>query len=222
MISFKFLNSTPARIVTIGLLLQGGLLYSSIRPEFIPTSVPLSQLPTAVDGWNMFQEGVIEPEIQEVLQADDLLNRDYRRPNTVPVNLFIAAFRSQRAGKAPHSPKNCLPGSGWVQLDDKVVAVDVGLAQPIQVNRYIVSNGAGAHALVLYWYQSRDRVVADEFKAKIWVMADAMRYNRTDTALVRVVVSFDPKQNFDDHQAEKVATEFVHSFYGTIRQHLPS
>lgn len=222
MISFKFLNSTPARLVTIALLLQGGLLYSSIRPEFIPSAVPLAQIPTSVDGWNLLQEGVIEPEIQDVLKADDLLNRVYGRANTVPVNLFIASFKSQRAGKAPHSPKNCLPGAGWNQVKDGVVNVDVGSAQPIEVNRYIVSNSAGASALVLYWYQSRDRVVADEFKAKVWVMADAMRYNRTDTALVRVVVGYDDKQKFTADQAEKVAEDFVRSFYGTVRQHLPS
>ena len=55
------------------------------------------------------------------------------------------------------------------------------------MNRYIVSHGQD-RSLVMYWYQSRERVVADEFKAKFWVMADSLRFNRTDTALVRVVV----------------------------------
>ena len=40
----------------------------------------------------------------------------------------------------------------------------------------------------MYWYQSRQRVVASEYTAKFWVMADAIRLNRTDTALVRVVM----------------------------------
>ena len=221
MLSFRFLNSTPARLVTVALVLQGGLLYSSIRPEFVPTSLPLAQVPTSVDGWELKQEGVVEPEIQAVLQADDLLNRTYQKADSPPINLFVAAFRSQRTGKTPHSPKNCLPGSGWLQVQEGVVNLDAGIGSPIQVNHYIVSSG-DSRALVLYWYQSRDRVVADEFKAKFWVMADAIRYNRTDTALVRVVVSFDPKRGLDENQAEKYAEEFVRSFYTPVRRNLPA
>jgi EpsI family protein len=73
--------------------------------------------------------------------------------------------------------------------------------------------------MVLYWYQSRDRVVADEFKAKFWVMRDAIRLNRTDTALVRVIV---PIANQDEAQAEAAASDFVKSFYSTLLGYLPS
>ena len=55
--------------------------------------------------------------------------------------LFVAAFRSQRNGKSPHSPKNCLPGSGWTQLSSDLYPIDVGNPQPIVVNRYIVQHG---------------------------------------------------------------------------------
>jgi hypothetical protein len=48
---------------------------------------------------------------------------------------------------------------------------------------------------------------------------DAMRLNRTDTALVRVVV---PIVNRDESAAAKSATDFVKAFYGTLREYLPS
>ena len=41
---------------------------------------------------------------------------------------------------------------------------------------------------MLYWYQSRGRVVGSEYWSKIYLVLDAARYNRTDAALVRVVV----------------------------------
>jgi hypothetical protein len=62
-------------------------------------------------------------------------------------------------------------------------------------------------------------VVASEFKAKFWVMADAIRLNRTDTALVRVLV---PMVNRDSDTAERTATDFVHSFYSNLLAYLPS
>ena len=214
---FKFLNSTPARVVTILLVLQGALLYSSIRPEAVPPGQPLREFPRELGSWSFVQDGVVDQESLDVLRADDLLNRQYHR-GPVLAGLFVAAFQSQRSGKAPHSPKNCLPGAGWTPLSDSEVSIDVGQAAPITVNRYIIASGE-QRSLVMYWYQSRDRVVADEFEAKFWVMADAIRYNRTDTALVRVIIQV---LNKDEETAERQATDFVRSFYPLLRQHLPS
>jgi len=134
------------------------------------------------------------------------------------VELFVAAYRSQRTGKAPHSPKNCLPGAGWSPLSAGEMTLDPGNGVPISVNRYVITRGE-RRSLVLYWYQSRDRVVSGEFRAKFWVVADAIRFNRTDTALVRVIV---PIANQDDDRATQTAAGFVRSFYSTLRQHLPS
>lgn len=224
---FKFLNSPAARIVTALLAVQTAVLYSAIRPEFVPPSRPLAEMPTTLGPWHLVQTGVIEQEVLDVLKADDILNSVYCSsaspdcPQTGRghAELFVAAFRTQRTGKAPHSPKNCLPGSGWVKLSSGELAIDVGRAAPISVNRYVVAYGSQQRDLVLYWYQSRDRVVADEFKAKFWVMADAIRLNRTDTALVRVIV---PVANRDEAQAQATATDFVKSFYSTLLGYLPS
>jgi EpsI family protein len=175
-------------------------------------------VPAQLGTWQLFGEGAVEKEVLDVLKADDLLNRFYRS-GTREAGLFVASFRTQRTGKTPHSPKNCLPGSGWTPLPNSgEVSLNVGLPAPITVNRYIINRG-NDYSLVLYWYQSRDRVVASEFKAKFWVMADAIRLNRTDTALVRVLV---PIANRDEQTAERTATDFVQSFYSNLLTYLPS
>jgi len=202
---------------TLLIVLQGALIYSAVRPEAIPVGRSLSMLPGTLGSWKLLQEGVIDQETRDILKADDLLNRFYSSGNQ-GANLFVAAFRSQRNGKAPHSPKNCLPGSGWTPLNSGTVAIDVGRAMPIVVNRYVVAHGDD-RSLVLYWYQSRDRSIASEYTAKFWVVVDAMRLNRTDTALVRVVV---PIVNRDEDAAAKSATDFVKAFYGTLREYMPS
>lgn len=215
----NFLNSTPARLVTVLLLAQAALLYSSIRPEATPAGRPLAQFPRTIGPWQLEQEGVIDAEEQAVLRADDTMIRSYVDPSTGRgANLYIAAFRSQRDGKTPHSPKNCLPGNGWTPLEAYEETIDVGAVKPISVNRYVVQHGE-SRSLVLYWYQSRDRAVASEYKAKFWVVADAIRLNRTDTALVRVIV---PIANRDSARAESVAVDFVRAFYPTIRKFLPA
>lgn len=213
----KFLRSSAVLAATALLLVQAALLYSAIRPESIPPSRPLADVPRTFGGWNFAGDGVIDQETLDVLKADDILNRVYAR-GTQGAYLFVAAFRSQRNGKAPHSPKNCLPGSGWTPLNSGEASIDVGQSAPITVNRYVVAHG-DQRSLVLYWYQSRDRVVASEYTAKFWVMADAVRLNRTDTALVRVVV---PIADRDEDAAAKAATDFVKAFFGTLRQYLPA
>jgi EpsI family protein len=207
----------PAVIVTLILFIQAGVLYSSIRPEILPESRPLASVPTQLGSWRLVKEGEVDKDTADVLQADDLLTRFYSSGDQ-EANLFVAAFRTQRNGKAPHSPKNCLPGSGWEPLSSGTAAIDVGLAAPIVVNRYVISHG-NDRALALYWYQSRDRVVASEYKAKFWTVADAMRLNRTDTALVRVLV---PVIDRDEDAAAKTAYEFVQSFFGVLKAYLPA
>ena len=217
----RFLKSPPVLAATGLIVLQGALIYSAIRPEAIPAGRPLSQLPAKMGSWKLAEEGVVDADTQAALKADDLLNRYYTKKfarSVAGANLFVAAFRSQRNGKAPHSPKNCLPGTGWAPLNSSVIAVDVGRAAPIQVNRYVVAHGE-ERSLVLYWYQSRDRTIASEYTAKFWVVVDAMRLNRTDTALVRVVV---PIVDRYEEAADKSATDFVRSFYGTLREFLPA
>jgi EpsI family protein len=206
-------------VATLFILLQAAVLYSSMRPEVVPPALPLSEFPTSLGSWQMTQSGVVDQETRDILQADDLLDRVYRSGHGA-ASLFVAAFRSTRNGKTPHSPKNCLPGSGWSQISsDDAFPVNLGGGPPVLINRYIVEHG-GNRSVVLYWYQSRDRVVSNEFKAKFWVMADAIKLNRTDTALVRVVVNINPATQ-DEDLATNTAVDFVRSFFGPLHQYLP-
>src|SRR5258708_5559161 len=127
----------------------------------------------------------VRPEVAGVLHADQLLSRSCLEPATnASAGLFVAWFQSQRGGASqPHSPKVCLPGSGWTPQVTGEVRVETS-AGAIEVNRYIVVNGQ-QRAIVLYWYQTPRRVIAGEWAAKFCLVADAVRDPRTDVALVR-------------------------------------
>src|ERR1051326_1164057 len=178
----------PVLILTIVLFRQAGVFYGFSRGEKVPNYRPFETFPEKINGWKLDQRVVIDQDTKNVLRGDDYISAWYSDPAGRDAELFVAFFKSQRYGQAPHSPKNCLPGSGWVWTVSDEIPVSVpGRAEPITVNRYIISRGE-LKSVVLYWYQSRDRVVASEYKAKVFVVADALRYNRTDTSLVRVVV----------------------------------
>ncbi len=202
-------------------VLQGTAGYFlNARQEYVPTSRPLAGIAQRVGEWTMVKEWPMEPEVQAVLKADDTLSRHYAKPSRpAGVGLFIAFFKTQRAGVAPHSPKNCLPGNGWVAEKSTVIHIPVaGRAEPVEANNYLIQRGDNK-SVVVYWYQSHGRTVADEYKAKFYVMSDAIRLNRTDTALVRVTVAVGP-DGVD--AAMKTALEFVQTFEGPVSEFLPS
>lgn len=215
----RVLRSRAARLLTIVLLVQATAFYATSRTEEVPAIRPLSEFPYTLGKWTMLEEGYVDEETQSVLRADDTLTRSYSGPARVPAYLFIAFFKTQRTGQTPHSPKNCLPGSGWEATETGTVGIPVeGHQGPIEVNRYLVSKGTN-RSLVLYWYQSRDRTIASEYAAKMWLVADSIRYNRSDTALVRVIV---PVIGDGDDEATQIAADFVQALYPTLRQRLPS
>src|SRR3569833_2132799 len=134
------LRSKYFRVLTIVAIVQAALFYSASRGEGTPLARPLSEMPAALGNWMMTSQGVVEPEVEAVLRADDTVIRGYRSPTGADDSLFIAYFKTQRAGAAPHSPKNCLPGAGLQPVDSG--NIDVPLAvKTINIYRYVVSNG---------------------------------------------------------------------------------
>jgi EpsI family protein len=216
------LQSKFVRVLTLILLAQAALFYAASRGESAPMAAPLAKFPSVVGPWTLAQEGIIEKDELDILKADDTLTRWYVNPaSRGGANLFIAFFRTQRTGQSPHSPKNCLPGSGWQPSESGRIDVAIpgaaGQSDSIHINRYVVAKGDN-QSLVLYWYQSQGRVIADEFAAKFYLIEDSIRKHRSDTALVRVVVPIPPGHAAD---ADAVGTEFVQSMYPVVRNYLP-
>ena len=216
----NLLDNRYARILTILLLLEGTAFYAvAFRAERVPHVSPLSTFPAQIGGWRMAQDVKIEKEILDLLNADDTLDRGYVNPSgNAAAYLFIAYFETQRAGQAPHSPKNCLPGSGWEPIESGPIAITVpGRGEPIRSNRYLVEHGE-EKSVLLYWYQSHNRIIANEYTAKFWLVADSIRYHRSDSSLVKILV---PVRHGDTDQATRTALEFVQAVFPELAKQLP-
>lgn len=127
-------------------------------------------------------------EIVQAAGVNDYVSRDYTRNAESAVQLYIGYYASQSTGDTIHSPKNCLPGTGWDPVSSRFVSIPVSTGQTIQVNEYVVQRDQEKQ-LVLYWYQGRGRIIASEYSGKFWMIVDAMTRNRTDGALVRLNTS---------------------------------
>ncbi len=214
------LRKNALGILALVLVIQAVFFYSASSGDATSLPAPLMAFPSTLGHFTVAQEGTVEPEVLEVLKADDTLVRWYKAPDQSVASLFIAYFKTQRNGQSPHSPKNCLPGSGWQPSESGRIDVPVN-NETIHINRYLVARGEN-ESLVLYWYQSQGRVIADEFAAKFFLISDSIRKHRSDTALVRVIVGVAPNSGAAGRaKAEETAVSFVKSMYPPLRDFLP-
>jgi EpsI family protein len=190
----------------------------------VPWTPSLSLLPSNIDGWTA-QDIPLDKATLDVLGDGRFLNRLYTdvgpagRPSDVPVSLFIGYFPTQRTGQSIHSPQNCLPGSGWSFLSSKVIDLPSSNGRPYPVGEYLIGN-AGEKQLVLYWYLAHGRSIANDYVAKAYMMLDAIRWNRTDGALVRIVTPVGQAESLQ--HAEQRAISFANNVTPLLPRFIPN
>lgn len=131
-----------------------------------------------------------------------------------PFSLYVGYYRSQAQGHTIHSPKNCLPGSGWEALHAREATVSAG-GREVPVNRYLLQRG-DERVLVLYWYQGRGRVQANEYRVKLDLLRDSALHNRSDEALVRIVVPIERSEEEAFQAAARIAAEIIPAVYTVL------
>lgn len=184
------------------LLLGASLLLHARRGrEIIPPHRELVFFPQRVGSWDG-RDQRISSDVLQTLGPGDFLARTFHNDSgdVPPVSLFVAYFGNQGFGSSLHSPKNCLPGSGWSALESRRVKISLPGLEPFAANRYLISK-RGKRGLVLYWFWAHNRSVASEYWAKIYLIEDAIRLNRSDGSLIRF--STDLEQGESEANAER-------------------
>ncbi len=205
------------------LLLGAAVIARASRAEDVPPREALAQFPYQVGSWRGVDTEPLDEQTLAVLGADDHVSRVYRDRQSI-AGVFVAYYETQRGGDSMHSPLNCLPGAGWQPLVKSYLPIPVadesGKTQEIIVNRYVIEKGLDQQ-VVLYWYQSHGRVIANEYRSKVFMVYDAARLNRSDAALVRITSPRLPSDS-SASEAEARAVAFVQAMFPTLGRFLPS
>lgn len=220
-----------ALLLSVSFLACGWYLEGASAFEPVPVRVPLSEFPMQLGRWQGARAEDFDKNILAVLGVDDYINRVYRAEDGKPIGVYVGYYRSQRAGDTIHSPMNCLPGSGWIPVKSGRVSLPLvqttaagdssGAPSSIEINRYVIQKN-GETMLVFYWYQSHGRIVASEYWSKVYMVLDAIRLNRTDAALVRVVIPVPRTNGTAEERVDAIGAEFVRSMMPHLSHHLPS
>lgn len=200
------------------LLCQSLIYYGFAQHEVIPENRPWSDFPSQVGKWSLEQDIPPDEASLAQLQPDDYLSRDYVAGGD-RANLFVAYFKTQRTGHAPHSPKACLPGAGWEPVSSSLLPIPVPQAGiTINANQYVVRR-AGVEMAVFYWYQNSRRTIANEYMFQIYAVPELLSHGRTDVALVRVIT---PMTGGSLENARGTAIDFIHQIFPVVRAHIPA
>jgi EpsI family protein len=199
-----------ARAITLAVLITsaGVIGVRGAGSEQPVTRASLTAFPRTIGSWTATGDLPLDDDVIRVLGVDDYVSRTYLNASGAPANLYVGYYASQRQGDTIHSPQNCLPGAGWQPVESARTTLTVdGITVP--VNRYVIEKGP-ERQIVLYWYQGRGRVVANEYANKLWLMVDAARLRRTNGSLVRVIA---PR--------ERDAVAFARAVFPRLPEYLP-
>ena len=200
------------------LVAQAAAMHMLSLPERELPTPPLGNLPAQLGPWRLQNEQALEPAVLEYLKPDSYVLRDYgNATGNTAINLFVAYFKSLQNSYGPHSPRVCLPGSGWLVRSSSIRPLRVpGRPGGIPVNEYILEKNQD-RILVLYWYQNDRNVWAEEFKAKLTLLPDLIRYRRSDVSLVRLVA---PLRGDADSQTLAQCQEFARLMFPPLADNL--
>ncbi len=189
------------------------------RTPFLPSPPPLADLPVHLGGWDWRAGETISPDTLEMLGPDDYIARQYELPgDPEPAELFVAYYKTQMQSKNAHDPKVCLPGAGWNPVEsrlERVTLPDSGFSFPVN---YFRIKRDESEQVVVYWFQTPKGVYTFEQQLRAHRMLDAILDNRTDMALVRIVV---PVTEKGLSAANASANRLAQSVYTSMLPYFP-
>jgi EpsI family protein len=176
-------------LVLLVITLGGSRLAADRRME--PLAQPLESISRQIGGFESSpkEDLTLDSGVLGQLRPTSYLIRRYTK-NGASMDLFIAYYAQQRAGESMHSPKHCLPGAGW-EIWDYGRATIPEKGGNVSINQYSISRD-GQRDTVLYWYQSKNRIIASEYEGKLLLARDALLHSSTAAAIVRITAPDQP------------------------------
>jgi EpsI family protein len=208
---------TLSRFIVVYVLLGITALYIFTHSDIsVPINRPFSEFPAQVGGWSMTAHQEFSADVLNVLKPADYLARQYAAPDGRQVSLYLGYHSGGKDSGGIHSPKHCLPGSGWYEVSTEKSVADAG-GTKINLVRAVYQKGE-SREMFLYWFQVRDKSLDDEYRLKLAEIMNSVTGRRRDSTFVRISVPYET----DQAKAEALGRQFIRDFQPVIREFLPT
>ena len=214
------ITATLTVLVCAGTLAATNTITSALESAPMPYRSSFAEFPRQIDDWTG-REGRLEPEILSMLKPTDYYVGDFKRALGPPVDLFVVYYSSLSRGAAIHSPRVCLPGSGWefASFEERPFS-EIKAGTTGTYNRVVIQKGE-QKALMYYWFQQRERRTANEFSMKYYLLVDSFKKSRKDGALVRLYTPILSPSEGGELQADAHLRTFAAAMLPRMTKYLP-
>jgi EpsI family protein len=181
----------------------------------VPVNKPLEEIPAKLDEWTMASQSRFDPDILAKLKPTDYLYRVYTDTKGNKVAFYLG-YHSGGVNSGPiHSPKHCLPGSGWFELSEVKRSISIEDIE-LPVVQAIYQNNSQKE-MFIYYFQVKGQILTDEYSLKIAEIINSVLYNRRDSAFIRISIPFLDEQA----EAAVIGERFLAKIYPQIVSVLP-
>ncbi len=214
----KTLITFNVRYFIVIVLLSGVIFFSQQRSDgkLVPIDRSLEGFPLQIADWRgkpyRFSQAVYDK-----LGVDNSIAINYKNDRRNEISMYVGYYESQKQGEIIHSPKNCMLGSGWQPIDISKINISIG-SREIPMMKMIVEKHSNK-MVVLYWYQSGNRVVANEYLQRLYFIHDSIRYNRTNAAFIRLSSHISTN---DDEGTVLLMEKFINKVVPMLDDFLPN
>lgn len=202
-------------IIVFVLLIAAAVFVHTHEDVKVPVARPLTEIPLRQGPWSLVAQSQFSQDILDVLRPTDYLSRVYRNEAGEQVSLYLGFHGGGPESGPIHSPKNCLPGSGWFEIAQQRRTLQIG-GETLTLVEAVYQKGEGKE-LFLYWYQVRGDSLSDEYALKLAEVKNSIFHSRRDSAFIRISLPFDS----DQQKAVALGESFVRDFYPQIVAVLP-
>ena len=209
------MNNWVRFVIVYVLFAAAGLVITFHSDTEVPINKPFSEFPQQVKSWQLVSKSEFSANVLNVLKATDYLSGQYKDADGKTVGLYIGYHSGGKGSGGIHSPKHCLPGSGWYEASSRrgELAIPGGT---INLVRAVYQKG-DSKELFIYWFQVRDRSISDEYSLKMAEIVNSVLYRRRDESFIRISVPVD--SNIE--QATTRGEQFISDFAPLFREFLP-
>lgn len=202
-------------MIVYALFTATALVITFHKDAAVPANRLFSEFPVQVQSWKMSQNNVFSDNILTVLKPTDYLSRQYKDAAGKTVSLYLGYHGGGKGSGEIHSPKHCLPGSGWHEVSSQRGALKIP-GGSINLVRAVYQMGENRE-LFIYWFQVRDRSISNEYALKMAEIMNSALHSRRDASFIRVSVPIDS----DIDQATARGEQFIRDFAPLFREYLP-
>jgi EpsI family protein len=204
------------RFLVIFVLLAGMGAYMSFHRDLIvPLARPFGEFPPVHAGWRMVGQSSLSENVIKVLMPTNYLSRRYVAEDGTTVDMYLSFFDGGPDSGGIHSPKHCMPGSGWFEMSSERTTMELG-GETVKLVRAVYAMGE-QRELIYYWFDMRGKTMSDEYSLKLAEIKGSMFHNRRDQSFIRISVQ--ARDNVE--AAQKQVEDFLRDFFPVIREYLP-